>query len=126
MVFTPLPEAGRGWGGVFGQALRGQIMRASVLTVLVAVALAGCTRTAPPNPVAPIIAYDFEVRRPGGGHTKGQAATFFVEDGTNTVELKDGRLTVNDKSYGTIAGGAKVHVDEAGKVSINGQPRSPE
>lgn len=72
------------------------------------------------------MAYDFEVRRPGGGHTKGQAATFFVEDGTNTVELKNGRLSVNGKSHGVVAGGAKIVVDEGGKVTVNGQPRSPE
>jgi hypothetical protein len=101
-------------------------MRVSLLTVLAAVTLAGCTRTAPSPSVPPVMAYDFEVRRPGGGHTKGQAATFTVEDGTNVVELKDGRLTVNGKSHGTIAGGAKIVVDEAGKVTVNGQPRSPE
>ena len=101
-------------------------MRASLLTVLAAATLAGCTRTAPSNSVPPVAGYDFEVRRPGGGHTKGQAATFSVQDGTNVVELKDGRLNVNGKTYGTIADGAKIVVDESGNVSVNGQTRSPE
>lgn len=101
-------------------------MRASLLMILAVATLAGCTRTSPHSPVPPVLAYDFEVRRPGGGHTKGQAATFSVQDGTNSVELKDGRLTVNGKSYGKIADGAKIVVDEAGKVTLNGQPRSPE
>ena len=100
--------------------------RALASMAVATVFFVGCTRTSPHSPVPPVMAYDFEVRRPGGGHTKGQAATFSVEDGTNTVELKDGRLTVNGKAFGTIAGGAKIVVDEAGKVTVNGQPRSPE
>ena len=102
-------------------------MRTFFLLVLAAVALAGCAkRKGPPSPAFPVLGYDFEVRRPGGGHTKGQAATFSVQDGTNKVELKDGRLTVNSMSYGKVADGAKIIVEESGKVIVNGETRSPE
>jgi hypothetical protein len=77
-------------------------MRVVLLLCAFTLSLVGCNRQVPTEGVRPIAGYDFEVRRPGGGHTKGQAATFSVDDNTNRVELKDGRLTVNDKGYGPI------------------------
>ena len=99
-------------------------MRVVLLICAFTLSPAGCDR--PASTARPIAGYDFEVRRVGGGYTKGQAATFSVEDDTNRVELKDGRLTVNDKRYGPIADGAKILVGENAAVTVNGQPRSPE
>jgi hypothetical protein len=101
-------------------------MRVRLLLGTVALSLAGCYRPVPNDGIRPVAGYDFEVRRPGGGYTKGQAAEFAVQDGTNRAELKDGRLTVNGKQYGPIADGAQILVDESGKVTVNGQSRSPE
>jgi len=101
-------------------------MRGVLVTGAVALCLAGCNRPASTEAVSPVAGYDFEVRRPGGGHTKGQAASFSLQDGTNVAELKGGRLTVNGKGYGAIADGAKIVVDERGTVTVNGQTRSPE
>ncbi len=97
-----------------------------VLLAIVALCFAGLQSTGIDSCVTPVAGYDFEVRRPGGGHTKGQAASFSVQDGTNTAELKDGRLTVNGKQLGAIPDGAKILVDENGIVTVNGQTRSPQ
>ena len=101
-------------------------MRVVLLICAFMLSLAGCIRQAPTEGARPVAGYDFEVRRAGGGHTKGQSATFSIDDNTNRVQLKDGRLTVNGKEYGPIADGGKILVDENANVTVNGQPRSPE
>jgi hypothetical protein len=35
-------------------------------------------------------------------------------------------VTVNGKTYGTVADGATIVVEENGKVSVNGKERLPE
>lgn len=101
-------------------------MRAVLTFFAIAVTFVGCNRSIPTEVAHPVAGYDFEVLRVGGGLTKGQAAEFSVQDGTNVTELKDGRLTVNGKRYGNIPDGKKILVDEDGAVTLDGQPRSPE
>ena len=101
-------------------------MRTGLFIAMVVAVLAGCNRPPPSPPVRPVAGYDFEVHRPGGGYTKGQAATFTVQDEANVVELKNGRLTVNGKQYGAIADNAKIVVKENGEVTVDGRDRLPE
>jgi hypothetical protein len=107
-------------------------MRAALSTLVtcVTVFLGGCNQ--PPQPgagsgtVKPVAGYDFEVRGADGSYTKGQGATFSVQAGANSAEVKDGKLTVNGKAYGAVADGATIRVDGNGNVSVNGEERSPE
>ena len=42
-----------------------------------------------------------------------------------TIKELDGNLNVNGKDFGAVKSGDKVHIDNDGKVSINGTPRTP-
>lgn len=123
-----LPTTSPGAFGAGSALMIGFVLAASgvLAGAIIGGVVAGCNRRAPAEAERPIAGYDFEVRRTGGGYTKGHGATFSVQDGSNVTELKDGRLRVNGKGYGAIADGAKIVVDENGVVTINGQARSPE
>ncbi|MCX7008505.1 MAG: hypothetical protein NTY53_14855, partial [Kiritimatiellaeota bacterium] len=49
--------------------------------------------------------------------------TFFGD--TITLHECEGKLTINDKEYGTVKAGDKVRIDKSGAVTINGTPRAP-
>jgi hypothetical protein len=100
-----------------------------MIAVPIALVLGGCSQTSRPGPggtTTPVAGYNFEVRGAGGAHTRGQAATFSIQAGANSAEVKDGKLTVNGKSYGVVADGATILAEETGKVTLNGQERRPE
>src|SRR5262245_7308764 len=98
----------------------------SMVAVSIALVLGGCGQTSQPGTAKPVAGYNFEVRGAGGAYTKGQAATFSAQAGANSAEVKDGKLSVNGKSYGVVADGATILVEESGKVTVNGQERRPE
>jgi hypothetical protein len=101
----------------------------SIIVVFVAVIGGGCSQPSPPGAAGgtvPVAGYEFEVRGPAGSVTRGHAATFSVQSGHTSAELKDRKLTVNGKTYGTVADGATILVEENGKVSVNGKERLPE
>jgi hypothetical protein len=100
----------------------------SIIVVFVAAIIGGCSQQpgAGGGTVKPVAGYDFEVRGAAGSFTKGQAATFSVQSGANSAEVKGRKLTVNGKAYGSVADGATILVEENGKVSVNGKERLPE
>ncbi len=102
--------------------------RTLLLALLFAPTLCGCNRPSPTDSgvaSSPVVGYQFEVRGKGA-FTKGQAVTFSVQAGTNTASLEMGRLTVNGRSYGVVADGAKILIEENGKVLVDGEERRPE
>ena len=103
-------------------------MRVFLSLAVAAVVSGGCNPSPGPGggPVKPQAGYTFEVRGKGGAFTKGQAATFSVQAGANAGAIKDGKLTVNGKSYGAVPDGATILVEEDGKVLVNGRERAPE
>src|SRR4051794_24618110 len=102
----------------------------------------GCSRSAPPPapatspPLAPTVAgsfssgtdsasYSYEVRDAGSAAT-GVAQTVDATSGKNRLQIQEGRMTVNGRSYGPLKNGDAVLVDQDGQVSVNGQIRQPE
>jgi hypothetical protein len=102
----------------------------SIIVVSVAVIGGGCSKPSPSGVSGgtgkPVAGYDFEVRGAAGSFTRGQAETFSVQSGASSAEVKDRKLTVNGKAYGTVADGATILVEENGKVLVNGKERLPE
>src|SRR5262249_41218596 len=101
---------------------------ASFLIALVLAVVSACNRTAPTPPTVAAgraASYQYEVRGAGGAHQRGEAETFTVTAGANTVSVQDGRLTVNGKGYDRLKDGDAILVDEGGQVSVNGTARSP-
>jgi hypothetical protein len=71
--------------------------------------------------------YKYEVRGKGGMISRGQGESLTATwDGNEVLSVKDGRLTVNGKSYGPLKDGDSILVNEEGKVTVNGVSRTPE
>ena len=58
-----------------------------------------------------------------GVATKTETGFTFAGELTTIKEL-NGNLTVNGKEFGTVKTGDTVRIDKAGKVSVNGTPRT--
>ena len=63
--------------------------------------------------------------RAGDSFSTGQGEELSAQCGSNTAEIKGGKLTVNGKPYGTVVGGTKILIHD-GKVFVDGKERSPE
>jgi hypothetical protein len=69
--------------------------------------------------------YSCEVRGEDGS-SRGMGSDVTAHAGSNRLEIKNGRLTANGKSYGTLNDGDFVLLDRDGTVSINGKTRAAE
>ena len=74
--------------------------------------------------VPPKASYSYEVRGEGSA-SAGMGQTANTESGKNRLEIKNGQLTVNGDSYGSLANGDKVLVELDGRVFVNGEARQP-
>ena len=98
-------------------------MRAiSLSLVLMMAAVGGCGRSGPGNTPT----YRYEVKGPDGAFQTGDAGPFSLTVGPTVVTALNGRLKVNDKGYGPLKDGDEIKVDEGGRVTVNGEARSPE
>jgi hypothetical protein len=108
-------------------------MGRTVVGLLLAAALAaGCSRSNPtptaaaPGPESAVgPSYSYEVRGEGAVSHGTASEPLSVSAGKNALTIKDGRLTVNGKDYGTVKSGDSIVVDRDGQVSINGAKREP-
>jgi hypothetical protein len=83
----------------------------------------GCTR---PTANAPLPGYQYEVKGEDGSSNKGMAEELDVTAGKNRLQIKDGKVTANGKAFGSVKRGDSVLLDRDGKLSVNGEQRSPE
>jgi hypothetical protein len=69
-----------------------------------------------------------DITPPGGSYhyQAGESGNILVTEGTNTLTVNGGHLTVNGESYGLLQDGDSIQVDENGQVTVNGTPRWPE
>lgn len=103
-----------------------------LFVLLVAITNTGCSRPATPASAPSqnitiggvIVGYDVLVELPSGGFVG-------ITDGSNvqqegkSFELKGGTFQVNGESFGEIAKGDKVKIEQSGHVYVNGKPREP-
>jgi hypothetical protein len=54
------------------------------------------------------------------------AATVDASSGKNRLQIQEGRMTVNGRSYGALKNGDSVLVDQDGQVFVNKEVRQPE
>jgi hypothetical protein len=118
--------------------------RSSLIALVAALAIAGCSRPSPGfvrvekgKGTAEIAGVTFEVDKPGGGGAKYTEPVEGQKQQRHKIKLGevdivlsrsgDGpwKLTVNETSYGTVKSGDKVKVDETRGVLVNDNPRSP-
>ena len=86
---------------------------------------AGCNRAPePPQQSAPSFLY--EVRGDDGSSNTGMAEELDVTAGKNRLVIRGSLVTANGKSYGSVKNGDSVLLDKDGKLTVNGELRSPE
>lgn len=98
-------------------------MRTVLVLFMLGVLFLGCRPTTT-SPAKPPAGYTIEIRGAGGYSTL-HGTGFSLQRNDISAEMKAGRLTVNDRDYGPVADGAKIVVDETGRVTINGVEQTP-
>jgi hypothetical protein len=98
------------------------------LLVVSVLFLSGCLSMEASVPaVAPVktgSGYTLEIRRANGTATV-QGRNFMINRDNVSLELQDGKLTVNGKDMGAIAEGSTIAINEEGVVLVNGEEREP-
>jgi hypothetical protein len=93
-----------------------------VLTACLATLMAGCNISVGYSDGSSV-GYSYVIHGPGGDSV-GYAAEFAVVQDNISVNMDDGELTVNGRSYGQIADGASIEVEQ-NRVLINGVEIQP-
>jgi hypothetical protein len=94
-----------------------------ILVVCLSMLLAGCNVSVGYSDGSSL-GYSYVIHGPGGDSV-GYAAEFAVVQDGISVNMDDGELTVNGRSYGQIAAGASIEV-ERDRVLVNGVEVQPE
>lgn len=96
----------------------------TVIVFVVVVALAGCSKSEPPINID--IGRSVSVEFPNGGSlVLGLTGEVKAKNSGVDVLLKDGRVSIDGKDYGTLKAGDKVKIEASGKVTVNGEERRP-
>ncbi len=110
-----------------------RLLKCSIVIELLCVLLIGCGKPPPPSPQLFVNTIPEEMcgnevefeRRTLAINTQGGGGTLAVSSDDNRLRIDKGKVTLNDKEYGTVEKGDRIKVTAEGRLFVNGAERRP-